>query len=350
MPRIALIPGDGIGREVTRQARKVLEAVGPGLELEIDEWDLGADRYLETGTTITDDEFDRLARDYDALLLGALGDPRVPGNEHARDILLGLRFRLDLYVNLRPIRLIGGQSSPLRDVRPQDLDMVIFRENTEGLYTGMGGVFKEGTPDEVAIEEDVNTRKGVERILRAAFEHARQTGRRVTLAHGGRQVDRHGRQLGHLIRDDGLWVQGAMLEQGMARVYSFRDNRAAVAEMLAIERRARAARRGIWAHPFYAVRSPQGTFGSLDSFQLVEGIVAATAEVRRRVYLNFGENWRDDFTVSIAPGDAALFERAGMDLLALEGRRIRVRGWLYAFNGPMIDATHPEQIEVLEDE
>lgn len=184
MTRIALIPGDGIGSEVTREAAKVLRALdsagGPSMELV--EWDLGAERYLRTGHTISDDEVAELAG-YDAIFLGAMGDPRVPGNEHARDILLGLRFRLDLFVNLRPVRLIDARQSPLKGVRPEDVDLLIVRENTEGAYVGMGGVFKRGTPDEVALEEDVNTRKGVERIIRAAFQLARDRERRkVTLA------------------------------------------------------------------------------------------------------------------------------------------------------------------------
>ena len=183
MPRIALIPGDGIGREVVREARRVLEAVAAGEELELDlvEWDLGADRYLRDGVTISDEEFRSLAEDHDAILLGALGDPRVPGNEHAKDILLGLRFKLDLYVNFRPCVLLSEELCPLKDVKGP-IRLEIFRENTEGLYAGLGGVFKKGTPDEVAIEEDVNTRKGVERIVRAAFEFAHARGRpRVTL-------------------------------------------------------------------------------------------------------------------------------------------------------------------------
>ena len=184
MSRIAVIPGDGIGTEVTAQAVKALRRLDEGLGLGLDlvDWDLGADRYLETGSSITPDEMASLEADYDAILLGALGDPRVPDSAHARDILLGLRFRLDLYVNLRPIRMIGPAGSPLRDVTPDDVRMVIFRENTEGTYVGMGGVFKRDTPDEVAIEEDVNTRKGVERILRAAFQHAEATGRSLTMA------------------------------------------------------------------------------------------------------------------------------------------------------------------------
>ncbi len=173
-------------------------------------------------------------------------------------------------------------------------------------------------------------------------------GRRVTLAYGGRRIDRHGRALAHLIRDDGLWVQGAMLERGLARVYSFEDNRTGVAEMLAAERRARAAGRGIWEHPFYAIRSVADTDDLLDSFQIVEGPVIDAAEVRRRVYLNFGPDWRDDFTVSIAPDHVRAFRAAGLEPLEFGGRHIRVRGWLYRRNGPMIDATHPEQIELLE--
>ena len=183
MFRIAVIPGDGIGTEVTREAVKVLRAAAPDLPLELEHWPHSADHYLDTGVTIQDAEFEELRQNYAAILLGALGDPRVPGNEHARDILLGLRFRLDLFVNQRPVRLLHERLTPLRDKRPEDIDFVIFRENTEGVYVGMGGVFKRGTPDEIAIQEDVNTRKGVERIIRAAFEHAREHGlERVTLA------------------------------------------------------------------------------------------------------------------------------------------------------------------------
>ena len=185
MSRIALIPGDGIGTEVVAQAEKALRwlADNGGVPLELTRLDYGADRYLRTGVTITDDEMATLERDHDAVLLGAMGDPRVPDNRHARDILLGMRFRFDLYVNLRPVKLYDARFSPLRDVTPDDVDIVIVRENTEGVYLGMGGVFKAGTEDELAIEEDVNTWKGVDRIVRAAFDFARRTGRgRVTLA------------------------------------------------------------------------------------------------------------------------------------------------------------------------
>ena len=170
-------------------------------------------------------------------------------------------------------------------------------------------------------------------------------GRRVTLAYGGRRIDRYGRLLAHL-HDGDLWLQGELLRRGLARVYSFRDNRALVAAMLALEREARAARRGIWSHEFYAVRRADRAV-PLDSFELVEGRVLSAQIVRRRVYLNFGPDWRRDFTVSVAPADRRLFEREGYDYLALEGRTIRVRGWVKWWNGPMIEITHPEQIEVL---
>jgi 3-isopropylmalate dehydrogenase len=185
MAKIALIPGDGIGADVTAEAARVLEAVAGryALPLEMVEWGLGAQRYLDTGVSITAEEMATLRDEYDAIFLGAMGDARVPDNAHARDILLGMRFQLDLYINLRPVKLYRAEMSPLRDVRPEDVDLVIFRENTEGVYVGMGGNFKKGTPDEIAIEEDVNTRKGAERIIRAAFEWARGNGReRVTLS------------------------------------------------------------------------------------------------------------------------------------------------------------------------
>ena len=181
--RLALIGGDGIGPDVIAVAAEVLAAVAHrhGLDIAMDRWDLGADRYLREGVTITDAEKERLVRDYDAALLGALGDPRVPDHAHARDILLGLRFFADLYVNLRPCKLLAPALSPLRDADPAT-DIVFFRENTEGPYAGLGGRFKAGTPEEVATQESLSTWKGVERIVRAAFEHAAATDRgRVTL-------------------------------------------------------------------------------------------------------------------------------------------------------------------------
>ncbi|CAN5638219.1 3-isopropylmalate dehydrogenase [soil metagenome] len=185
MSRIAVIAGDGIGKDVTAEAVKLLRDLDEqhGLGLELVEWPHGADHYLSAGVTIQDSEVEELRSSYDAILVGALGDPRVPGNEHARDILLGLRFKLDLFINYRPVRLLAESLTPLKNRSEKDIDFVIFRENTEGVYVGMGGVFKRGTPDEMAIQEDVNTRKGVERIVRAAFEHARKRKlERVTLS------------------------------------------------------------------------------------------------------------------------------------------------------------------------
>ena len=173
--------------------------------------------------------------------------------------------------------------------------------------------------------------------------------RRVDLALGDTRRDRHGRLRAHLVRtDDGAWVQGALLAVGLARVHSLVDDRVAVADMLAIERQARASRLGIWSQPDYRVWAAREAEGGLRSFQLVEGRVRAAAVVRGRGYLNFGEDWREDFTVSIAPRDRRRFEAAGIAVEDYEGRLVRVRGWIESFNGPMIEATHPEQIEVLE--
>ncbi|MBM73779.1 MAG: 3-isopropylmalate dehydrogenase [Proteobacteria bacterium] len=170
MTKIAVVPGDGIGTEVVEQGVRVLKALAPDLELE--EFDLGAERYLRDGATLPDDVFQRWKDEFSCIYLGALGDPRVPSNVHARDILLGARFRLELYINLRPVRLLDPRYCPLKDKSVEDVNFVVFRENTEGLYTGVGGQFKKGTEDEVAIEQEINTRKGVERIIRAAFEYA----------------------------------------------------------------------------------------------------------------------------------------------------------------------------------
>jgi 3-isopropylmalate dehydrogenase len=167
--RIAILPGDGIGREVIPQAVKVIEASGAAVELT--EFDWGADRYLQDGTTVPADGFAMLGRDFDAILLGAFGDPRVKTNIHAKEILLGMRFQMDLYANVRPVRLMDAALCPLKGIEPKDIDFVVLRENTEGVYGDLGGVFKKGTPDEIAIQEDINTRKGVERIIRYAFEY-----------------------------------------------------------------------------------------------------------------------------------------------------------------------------------
>jgi 3-isopropylmalate dehydrogenase len=182
--RIAVIPGDGIGIEVTSAALNVLRAVGEvyGRRFDLDTLPWSAEYYLQTGVTVPPDGYARL-REFDAIFIGAFGDPRVPDNRHARDILLGTRVELDLYVNYRPVRLLDERVCPLKGRGPADVNFVVFRENTEGLYVGVGGRFKVGTEDEITVQEELNTYKGVHRIVRHAFEHARATGgRRVCMA------------------------------------------------------------------------------------------------------------------------------------------------------------------------
>jgi 3-isopropylmalate dehydrogenase len=185
MKRIAVIPGDGIGPEVLREAARVLERVREthGVELELTHFDWGADKFLSEGVTLPEGALEMLTKEYDAILAGAFGDPRVPSNKHAEDILLGMRRGLDLYINLRPVRLLDARLTPLRDRSTTDIDFVVFRENTEGAYCGTGGFLKKGTADEIATQEELNTRKGVERIIVAAFEYAKKHHRkRVTMA------------------------------------------------------------------------------------------------------------------------------------------------------------------------
>jgi 3-isopropylmalate dehydrogenase len=183
--RIAVVPGDGIGPEVIKEAVGVLERVREthGVELELKHFDWGADKFLSEGVTLPEGALEMLSSEFDAILSGAFGDPRVPSNQHAEDILLGMRRGLDLYINLRPVRLLHQRLTPLRDRTTEDVDFVVFRENTEGAYSGAGGFLKRGTADEIALQEEFNTRKGVERIIVAAFEYASAHGRRrVTMA------------------------------------------------------------------------------------------------------------------------------------------------------------------------
>lgn len=185
MKRIAVIPGDGIGPEVVREALRVLRYFidTKAVELEFVEFDWGAEKFLRDGVTLPPGALEMLSAEFDAILAGAFGDPRVPSNKHAEDILLGMRRGLDLYINLRPIRLLNDRLTPLRNRTTSDIDFAVFRENTEGAYCGAGGFLKHGTADEIALQDEVNTRRGVERIIVAAFEYARANGRkRVTMA------------------------------------------------------------------------------------------------------------------------------------------------------------------------
>jgi 3-isopropylmalate dehydrogenase len=177
--RVAVIRGDGIGPEVTAEAEKVLLRLGEtrGLPIALKQFDWGAEKYLREGVSLPDGALEMLRRDFDAILAGAFGDPRVPSNQHAADILLGIRFGLDLYANERPVRLLDARLCPLKAKSEGDINLVFFRENTEGAYSGIGGCFKKGTAEEVAVQEDVNTRRGVERIIVHAFEFASRTGR-----------------------------------------------------------------------------------------------------------------------------------------------------------------------------
>jgi 3-isopropylmalate dehydrogenase len=185
MQRIAIIPGDGIGIDVTREAMKVLRRVNElfKLNLELVEFEFGADYYLKTGVGLPSGQMDEFRRNYAAIYLGALGDPRIPDMRHGREILLAMRFDLDLYINLRPVKLLHERLCPLKNKTVKDVDFVVFRENTEGPYVNAGGFLKKGTPDEVAIQDSFYTRKGVERIIRAAFEYTKTHARtRVTMS------------------------------------------------------------------------------------------------------------------------------------------------------------------------
>jgi endonuclease YncB( thermonuclease family) len=172
-------------------------------------------------------------------------------------------------------------------------------------------------------------------------------GKTLRLSFGGAQMDRHGRVLAHLTDEGGRFVQAEMLRLGMARLYSFADNRSRLDELFAAEREARDGKRGIWAHPYYRIRAPDQLTGDVDSFQLVEGTVQRVGSSGGRIFLNFGSDPKTDFTAVIQPGQVKSFAAAGLDPMKLSGARVRVRGWIESRNGPSIQITHPEQIERL---
>jgi 3-isopropylmalate dehydrogenase len=195
--RIAVLPGDGIGKDVTAEAVKVLETAAEAFDLPLElvhlPWD--ADRYLATGESLPAGALEDFRDNWSAVFIGAYGDPRVPDMKHAADILLGIRFGLDLYINLRPIKLLDARYCPLKERREGDVDIVVFRENTEGAYVNVGGNFKRGTADEIAVQDEIHTRKGVERIVRAAFDYAVAHGRRQVLMSDKSNVMRYGHDL-----------------------------------------------------------------------------------------------------------------------------------------------------------
>lgn len=182
MHKIAVVPGDGTGPEVVAEGLKALNAVARkmGFQYETAEFDFGGDRYLRTGELLPDSAVDEL-RQFDAIYLGAIGHPDVKPGPLEKGILLKLRFELDQYINLRPVKLYPNVPTPIKDKGPADIDFVVVRENTEGIYTGAGGFFKKGTPDEIAVQESINTRKGVERCLRYAFEYTQRRDKDNTL-------------------------------------------------------------------------------------------------------------------------------------------------------------------------
>jgi len=175
MYRIAVVPGDGTGPEVIREGRKVLDAVSSklGIDMEFTEFDFGGERYIRTGELLPDSAVEEFKK-FDAIYLGAIGHPDVKPGILERGILLRLRFELDQYINLRPVKLYPNVYTPIKDKGPEDIDFVVVRENTEGLYAGTGGILKKDSPAEVAIQTSVNTREGVERCLRFAFEYTRK--------------------------------------------------------------------------------------------------------------------------------------------------------------------------------
>ena len=182
--RIATIPGDGVGPEVTAEACKALTAAGDRFQFTVEytSYDLGGRRYLDTGEVLPNSVEEELAS-HDAILLGAVGTPEVPPGVLERGLLLRLRFDFDLFVNLRPVKLYDGVPTPIDGLTPERCDLVVLRENTEGLYAGAGGFLRRGTSEELATQESLNTRFGVERIVRAAFDWARSRRRHVTLCH-----------------------------------------------------------------------------------------------------------------------------------------------------------------------
>lgn len=222
-----------------------------------------------------------------------------------------------------------------------DGDTVVLEDGREVRLTGIQAPkLPLGRPDFPIWPLAENAKRAMETLA---------TAQTLDLRVDGNDQDRYRRVLAHLVRPDGVWLQGQMIEMGLARVYTFSDNRRLADALLRLEHDARQARKGIWALPYYAIRSsdPDKLSRDFGTFQVVEGKVLNVARVRNRTYVNFGDDYRTDFTLSIDRSARPLFDEASLDLSSLEGRVIRVRGWVKDFNGPLIDITHPEQIEIL---
>ena len=260
----------------------------------------------------------------------------VPGPAHLGVLILLAASSAAAEIPTTPALEPGGSQ---RVAEVIDGDTLVLEDGTEVRLVGIQAPkLALGRPDFVA--------QPLAEEAKAALE-AMTLGRTVALSYGGQRVDRWGRRLAHLHDGSGRWIQGALLASGMARVYTFRDNTALVEAMLAAERAARRRGHGIWGDPFFQVRTVAETERFLDTFQIVEGEVVDAAVVRGRAYLNFGADWREDFTVTVAPKDRRAFTKAGLDLESLAGYAVRVRGWLDSYNGPQIELTHPEQLEIL---
>ncbi len=242
------------------------------------------------------------------------------------DITESLRAQLEIGQTIRVIDVVDGDTVILEDGRQVRLVGI----QAPKLPLGRPGFEKWPLADEA--------KDALEKLV---------LNQPVTLAFGGQRVDRYDRLLAHLFTGDGTWAQARMLADGLARVYSFPDNRALAADMLAYEDKSRNNRTGIWSFPYYLVLDTKAAATQIDRFALVEGRVLNVAQVRGRSFLNFGDDWKTDFTVSIAPKHMKRFQADGIAPEDYEGHRVRVRGWLRSRNGPMIDVTHQEQIEVL---
>ncbi len=267
-----------------------------------------------------------------------------------RKIVRGMQRLLLLFLLLNTLQ--SGAAAPPAPSEPEAVEQGVVREVTDGdtltLDNGLVVRLVGIQAPKLALGRTGFKAWPLAQEARDGLQTLSQ-GRTVMLAYGGVKTDRHRRALAHLTRQpDGLWVQGEMLRLGLARLYTFSDNRALAPQMRALENEARDARRGIWSHPFYAVRSAQELNASSNGFQLAQGKVLKSAKIRDYIFLNFGPDHHTDFTGVIERADWPRFASSGIDPQSYAGRMVRLRGWLEHWNGPMMRISHPEQIEVLE--